>query len=325
MSMKYTIIGTIFAALFFGAGAVCAQGVGGTSSEMFADAVSVIAESGTTSTTSDASLEMSLADRAASSTPVLGNVQLEKKDVTVPEQPAEKEEILKLLEKRPVLEPSVLRFIPYWVQESIRLGIPANTIILILLVPVLATIVAFMRLVIGLPSLEMLVPIILSFTFVALGIAPGLIVLFAVIAASFFSRLILKRVSIMHLPKRSLSLFFLSFFVFAALTVSVAFDIGDARTISIFPVLILILLGDKVVSVQLHKSMQETILITSVTILLGVLGYLLAVFTPVRNLIVLYPEVVLLVVPLDIMLGRYFGMRLTEYFRFNALRSYGGE
>jgi len=185
-------------------------------------------------------------------------LSLETNDVTIPEQPSEKEEILRLLKKRPVSEPSIFNFMAYWVQESIRLGIPANTIILILLVPILATIVTFVRLIIGLPSLEMLVPIILSFSFVALGLTNGIMVLAAIVAASFMSRIALRKVSIMHLPKRSISLFFLSLFVFAVLSISVSFDIGDVSNVSIFPVLILILLGDKIVSVQLHKSMKET-------------------------------------------------------------------
>jgi hypothetical protein len=266
---------------------------------------------------------------SASSTDEMGAtlpniLSLEKTDVTVPEQPSEKEVILQLLEERPVTEPGVLSFMAFWVQESIRLGIPANTIILILLVPILATVVTFVRLIIGLPSLEMLVPIILSFSLVALGLTTGLMVLAAIVAASFMSRIALRKVSIMHLPKRSISLFFLSLFVFAVLSISVSFDLGDVSNVSIFPVLILILLGDKIVSVQLHKSIKETVLITFVTVMLGVFGYVLSVFTPIRNFIVLYPEIIFFAVFLNILMGRYFGMRLTELFRFKALQPQHG-
>lgn len=252
-------------------------------------------------------------------------VNAEQEDVRVLEMPLEKKEVFTLFAQRPVLEPSALNFFAYWVQESIRLGIPANTIILVLLVPLLATIVVFVRLVVGLPSLEMLVPIILSFTFVALGISVGVLILGAIVAASFFSRVVLRRLSIMHLPKRSISLLALSIFVLAALTASISFGIGDVRDASIFPVLILILLGDKIVSVQLRKNMKEALLITLVTMILGILGYYVAVSMPIRNALILYPEIVFLVIPLNILMGRYFGMRLTEYFRFKTTQSYGSE
>ncbi len=248
-----------------------------------------------------------------------------KQDLTKPEAPPQKTEIQQLIEQRPVTSPGVFNFIAYWVQKAIALGIPANTIVLILLIPVIATLITFVRVIIGLPSLEMLVPIVLAFAFVAVGISAGLIILGAVVLASFVSRTLLRKVPIMYFPKRSLSHLFLAFFVFAALTLSIILDIESIRDLSIFPVLILTLLGDSLVSVQLHKTLRETIIITTVTIGLGLIGYALAVSIAVRNLIILWPEVVLLTVPVNLILGRYFGLRLSEVLRFRALESYGSE
>jgi hypothetical protein len=247
-----------------------------------------------------------------------------KQDLTKPEEDTEKTEIQTVLEKRPIDTPGVFNFIAYWVQKAIVLGIPANTIVLNFLIPVLATLVTFVRVVIGLPSLEMLVPIVLAFAFVAVGITAGLIILSAVVLATFVSRTLLRRVPIMYFPKRSLSHLFLAVFVFAALTISIILDLQSIRDLSIFPILILTLLGDSIVSVQLRKTMRETILITSVTIGLALVGYMLATSVTVRNLLILWPELILLTVPINFMLGRYFGLRLSEVFRFRALESYGG-
>jgi hypothetical protein len=171
----------------------------------------------------------------------------------------------------------------------------------------------------------MLVPIVLAFAFVAVGITAGLIILGAVVLASFVSRTLLRRVPIMQFPKRSLSHLFLAFFVFAALTLAIILDIESIRDVSIFPVLILTLLGDSIVSVQLHKTVRETVVITLVTIGLALLGYLLATSLVVRDLIILWPEIVLLTIPVNFALGRYFGLRLSELFRFRTLESYGSE
>jgi hypothetical protein len=274
-------------------------------------------------TSTDATATTSEATEDDSS--ILDALTSPKQDLTIPEGQPQKDEIQVLLERRPVKEPSIFGFFAFWVQKAIALGIPANTIVLILLVPVIATLVAFTRVIIGLPSLEMLVPIVLSFAFVAVGITAGLIILGAVVLASFVSRTLLRRVPIMHFPKRSLSHLFLAFFVFAALTVSIILDIESIRNLSIFPVLILTLLGDSIVSVQLHKTVRETVVITSVTIGLGLLGYLLATSLSVRDLIILWPELVLLTIPVNLALGRYFGLRLVEVLRFRSLESYGSE
>ena len=248
-----------------------------------------------------------------------------KQDLTKPEEEPKKTEIQTLLEKRPVKDPGVFNFLAYWVQKAIALGIPANTIILIFLIPIIATLIAFVRVVIGLPSLEMLVPIVLAFAFVAVGITAGLIILTAVVLASFVSRTLLRSVPIMYFPKRSLSHLFLAVFVFAALTLSIILELETIRDLSIFPVLILTLLGDSIVSVQLRKTVRETILITSVTIGLALIGYLLATSSSVREALILWPEIILLTVPVNFMLGRYFGLRLAEVLRFRTLESYASE
>ena len=114
-------------------------------------------------------------------------------------------------------------------------------------------------------------------------------------------------------------------FVFAALTISIILELESIRDLSIFPVLILTLLGDSIVSVQLRKTVRETILITTVTIGLALIGYLLATSSSVRDAIILWPEIILLTVPINFMLGRYFGLRLAEVLRFKTLESYVSE
>ena len=238
-------------------------------------------------------------------------------DITQAEELPKKEAIFSLFESRLVNEPTVLNIFAYWVQEAVRMGIPANTIFLILLTPILALLVSFTRVVIGLPTLDMLVPIALAFAFVAVGITIGMTVLLAIIVASYIAKSSLKKIKIMFYPKRSFSMLFLAIAVFAALTLGVMLELERVLTVSIFPILILMLLGDLIVSVQLHKSSQETLVITGTTVLLGIIGYIAATSQLVLNTLILYPEIVLLVIPLNILVGRYFGLRVVELFRFN--------
>ena len=112
---------------------------------------------------------------------------------------------------------------------------------------------------------------------------------------------------------------FLALAVFGALTVGLALNFDRILSLSIFPILILMLLGDLIVSVQLHKSSYETLMFTSTTIMLGLLGFILASSETLQNTLILYPELVLLVIPLNLLIGRYFGLRLVERLRFNKI------
>lgn len=326
---KIVIIRRMAAFIFIGIIAFAAGAVYSQDRFGVAMAVSVNQEQGID--VNAATTSTSTPNEEATSTPtsleegIIEALTTPKQDLTKPEEDIEKTEIQKVFEKRRVTSPSFFSFFAYWVQKAVALGIPANTIVLIFLIPVIATLIAFVRVVIGLPSLEMLVPIVLSFAFVAVGITAGLIILSAVVLASFVSRTLLRKVPIMHFPKRSLSHLFLAIFVFAALTLAIILDIESIRNLSIFPVLILTLLGDSIVTVQLRKTVRETVLITSVTFGLALLGYTLATSVSVRDLIILWPEVILLTVPVNFLLGRYFGLRLSEVFRFRTLESYASE
>lgn len=240
-------------------------------------------------------------------------------DLTKPEELTKKVAIITSFESRPVTEFSLLNAMAYWVQESVRHGVPANTIFLILLTPLLALLVSFVRVVVGLPTLDMLVPIALSFALVAVGINLGLLVLGAILIASYLAKKSLSGLKIMFYPKRSLSMVFLSISVFAALTIGVILNFDRILSVSIFPILVLMLLGDMIVSVQLHKSSFETFVITGTTIMIGLIGYFLATSSTIESSLILYPEIVLLVIPINLIIGRYFGLRILELFRFNEI------
>lgn len=250
--------------------------------------------------------------------------KIKKSDVTQPEEEEEKREFLRLFKNRPADHLTVTNFMAYGVQYAVKSGVPANTIILILLLPFLACIVAAFRHIIGLPSLGLLVPIAFSITLLATGISAGAILLAAILLASGLARFLLKRLRIMQLPKMALSMLVVAIFIFIALTGSAAAGILTVKQLSIFPVLLFILLSDRIVALLLERSTSETIQITLITLILGLLGFFLLSFEPIQNFIILYPEAVLLLIPIDIIIGRYFGLRVSEYFRFAPLNKQNG-
>ena len=246
----------------------------------------------------------------------------EVKDVTRPEEPEGRQEYLELFENRPVDRLTPFNFMAYAVQYAVRQGVPANTIMLILLLPFLATIVAAFRHIIGLPSLGLLVPIAFSITLLATGISAGAVLLAAILLASGIARIMLKRLRIMQLPKMALSMLVVALFIFAALTASGAAGLLAVRQLSIFPVLLFILLSDRIVALLLERTMMETVQITLITLILGLLGFFLLSYQPIQRFILLYPETVFLLIPINIAIGRYFGLRLSEYFRFAPVNKY---
>lgn len=243
-----------------------------------------------------------------------------KEDVTQPEQPAQKDEIQQLFERREIKDINLSNFFAFAVQHAVAVGVPSNTIFVILVLPLLAMLVAFVRHVVGLPTLGLYVPIALSITLVSTGVAAGMVLLVAILLAGMLSKTLLKRLKIMQLPKVALSMFVVALGIFATLTFAAQYGLLVVRQLSIFPILLLILLSERVVELQNDRTLKDTIVITFITCLLAVAGYWILTNSTIQNTVLLYPELVLLLIPANILIGRYFGLRLTEYYRFKPLR-----
>jgi len=247
-------------------------------------------------------------------------------EITNPEQDQQKNIILKeLYQKRNAEHFNLINTAPYAIQYAIKAGVPTNTIVLILLLPLLATIVVAFRYLVGLSGIGLLVPIALSITLLATDVTPGFIMLAAIIVASLISRFFLKRFPIMQMPKVALSMLMVSIFLLVALTISSIYGIIDVRNLSIFPILLYILLSDRIVTIFLERDFIETIQTTVITLFLAILGFLLLTWEQLRLFTLIYPEWILLLIPLNIMIGRYFGLRVTEYIKFQPVLRHGNK
>ena len=99
-------------------------------------------------------------------------------------------------------------------------------------------------------------------------------------------------------------------------------QIVDLTQISIFPVLCMIMLAEDFVRTQLVKSKNEAKRLMIGTLVLSIVGALVTSIRWIQELVLLYPEmVILLTVVINILVGNYTGIRLSELNRFkNAIR-----
>jgi hypothetical protein len=75
----------------------------------------------------------------------------------------------------------------------------------------------------------------------------------------------------------------------------------------------------------MERNLEETILTTAVTLLLGMLGFIILSLDYIRSLVLLYPELIFLLIPINILIGRYFGLRVTEYIKFQPVIKHGSK
>lgn len=223
-------------------------------------------------------------------------------------------------------------FMSYFVNVLIQNGIPDNTIALLLLLPVIATVVAFMRQVVGVTTFGIYTPSIMTLSFLVIGLYAGLLTLGIAIVIGVLSKPLLKQVRMLFIPKMAIVITMVSLSLLLLLIASIYLNFFDAQflSIAIFPMLILSTLVEKFVSSKGEKSFSSATAIMLETVLVAILAYFVAggevnlgIFAfkmdLVKDLMLNHPELIFLLILVNVLLGKWSGLRVLERVRFREV------
>lgn len=283
----------------------------------WAQTPSLLDEELESSPTATATEEGSLASASAQAQQQLQ----EKKDQDLTETTGrQKDKLVAYLDEHPIDPLAWYNPLQHAIRQAVANGLPANIVVLLLLFPVIASIIAFARHVIGLKGFGVFIPAVLSVAFVSTGIFTGVVIFMAVLLAATIAKLSLRRLHLPLLPRTAMLLWVVSLLVVLMLVGSSWFGLTSLLTLNIFPLLIVMLITENFISTQLFSSQKEALSITFETLLVAVLCAFIISMENVQQLVLLYPELSLLgVAILNFLVARYTGLRLLEKLRFQAI------
>ncbi|TSA44643.1 hypothetical protein D4R51_03330 [bacterium] len=199
-------------------------------------------------------------------------------------------------------------------------GVPLDTLILVLILPIIVTMIAFFRQVVGIKAFGIYTPAIITFALLATNeIRYGITIFITVIIVGTLARLLLKQFRLLYLPRVAIMITIVGFSILALLIIGGIYNRTGLASVSIFPILIMITLVEKFVAVQIEKGGRAAIVLALETLVISVIGYYIASWDMLIRLILHYPWISLLTLPVNIFLGKWTGLRLTEYFRFRQI------
>lgn len=212
-----------------------------------------------------------------------------------------------------------LNFLSYGMNYLINKGVNQDTIFLLLVLPIVATLISFGRQIVGVKAFGIYVPSIMTLSFIVTGLRYGVLIFLVLLAAATLARIAARRLHILYLPRMAIVLTVVSFTIVGLLLISASFGETGLLSLSIFPVLVMMILTEKFVEVQIEQGNHQAILLTTETLALAIISYLIVTWEEFSTLILGYPEIVLLTIIVNILLGRFSGLRIVEYFRFRKL------
>jgi len=209
---------------------------------------------------------------------------------------------------------NILRVAIGW---AVNKGVSTNTLVLLLLLPLVATIVSFLHYVVGLSGYGIFMPTMIAVAFLATGVFGGLLLFALILIVSLLSNLLLRKLKLHFWPARAIGLLLISIGTFLLMVLSSFVRWIDISQISIFPILFMILLAEEFTRTQLAKSEKEAKRLMIGTIVLAVVGAVTMNFTWIQNVALNYPDLlVVLVLVINLLVGNYTGIRWMEISRF---------
>lgn len=206
------------------------------------------------------------------------------------------------------------------IQYLISHGIPQETISLLVMVPIVATIIAFSRQFIGVKGFGIYTPLIISFAFLSTGLKFGLALFLAILLVGTLSRLVVKKLRLLYLPRMAVIIIAVTVAVIAVMYWAIAANQTEIIAASVFAILIMISLVEKFIAAQTEQGARRALILTTETLILSVVSFWVISWPWLQNIVLRYPVwVVVLSLLANLLLGRWTGLRLFEYYRFREV------
>jgi len=189
----------------------------------------------------------------------------------------------------------------------------------LLLLPLGAAVVVFMRVIIGLKTSGTFMPVLIALAFLQTSLVPGLISFVSVVAIGLALRSYLSRLNLL-LVARIATLIVLVIFIISAFSV-IGYQMGysTGMTITFFPMIIIAWTIERMSILWEEEGPKEVLKQGGGSLLVAVLAYVLMQTQLLVHLSFNFPELNLVLLALILAMGQYTGYKLSELRRFRAM------
>jgi hypothetical protein len=245
--------------------------------------------------------------------------QRKDQDITETEGKA-KDKLVSFLDANPPSPLSWNNFLQHAIRGSVSAGVPANIVVIVLLFPLIAALIAASRHIIGLRGFGIYIPAVLSVALVSTGIIEGLLIFIAIVATALLTRRYLKKTQLSYLPRTALLLWTVSLGILGLLLVAPYFGLLRLMSVNIFPILILVLLSENFLDALLRTKPADAVALTVETLALAFISSLFLQLEIIQQFALSEPELLIVGIAFfNILVGKFAGLRLTEFLRFRSI------
>ena len=191
----------------------------------------------------------------------------------------------------------------------------------ILLVPIGILVVLVMRVLVGLRTSGTFMPVLIAVAFLQTKWLPGLIIFITVVTVGLWLRFILSRLNMLLVARLGSVVIMVVAIMVTMSILSWKLGITQALTVTFFPMIILAWTIERMSILWEEEGPKDVIIEGSGSLLVASLSYMLMSNYYIEYLTFNFPELMMIVLAITLLLGQYTGYRLLELKRFRPLIS----
>ncbi len=210
----------------------------------------------------------------------------------------------------PVLQGMSLQSLPLSTQQVYEI---------LLMVPLGAFLLVIMRNFIGLKTFGTFMPVLIALSFRETQLIWGIILFTVVVSSGLMMRFALERLKLLMVPRLAAVLTIVILLMMAISILTNHFGIESGLSIALFPMVIITMTIERMSIVWDERGAGEAINQALGSLLSAALAYVLMSNSYLEHLFTVFPELLLVLLALLLLMGRYTGYRLLELRRFKVL------
>lgn len=202
-----------------------------------------------------------------------------------------------------------------------KLGIENKTAAIFLLFPFIALLISFLRNVVGFNTFGIFMPMLVATACLFTGFWQGIIGFVVVLFIAYLGQVYFTRHKMLKIPRLAAVITLNTILFIIALVM-----IGEQNNIqlgmlTLFPVVIISFVAERLNNIAQDGNWAEMVKQSLTTLFAITLCYLLFSSIVLQNFFAVYPETLLFVLAIQMMIGKWTGLRITELIRFSAINA----
>lgn len=198
-------------------------------------------------------------------------------------------------------------------------GLEASLLGVLLLFPLTALLISIARNVVGISTFGVFMPMLVGAACRYTGLGVGLLAVAGVIALAILLRLPMRRLNLLQIPRISALVTIVTMLIVTVIALSYR-QIGTGiGMLVLFPVIVLSFTAERISGALEQEAPAEVVKNAVSTTAMVILCYLIFSSRLLESVVLIFPEVLLGVLGLQIAVGRWTGIRVTEFIRFHRL------